>query len=1027
MPGRKTETTIATLLTLLLCACGPEMGPSGIGTDPPDPTAPVKVAPEFPKDDVPPPPQDCNAFEYQGKTYDCSALDRCNDSPDNAAAKLACCECDPRLCNPDPSCAPPPTAAPALEPADACMRCHNGSQNNDYRGPGLSNPHPFGPTAYIKCTQCHGGDGTAFDDKDAAHVPPPPEVGNRNKQKKDARAFHLAVTLSGIDKLGDYSVAGKTYKALDWLQFRNPGDLRVVADGRGCGNSGCHMGTHAAWVQASPFAGTLGFFSSLSYAAGLPNAFGNTNWGNTAADYGWRALSDPSYDPLNPKFGSVPRLKEFPVFSRWGDTTGMYKNPAYRAKELDKYLTANNQVIPDSPLHKALFSAVDNTCADCHLGSAGANNRYGDFRSSGCTACHMRYSLDGRSRSTDPHVKKYEPKDPDAIQPGERSHVMSHQIRNVYKTVTLAGGAQQTILGQDLYTCVGCHQGSNRTVLQFMGFRMDQNADVVNGDQYPANPKSFKTTANNPILYSRKVNNNTFNGRNANQHLQYEDYDGDGRDDIPADIHYERGLTCIDCHGSTEIHNNKSTTIRSRMDQVVHVTCQNCHGGIDKYACDSKVTCSPYTAGNNPRGAACASDNNGRAINNVTCDSNGDAWLYSRRDGKEHYIPQTRSTIYQDGRKKPDGTAIYNAKASYAMGRVNASVTDGIGPKQSNVHIAKDGFSHTDKLSCASCHASWTQNCIGCHLENRYNDNPNDFLFSNVTGERIVSEQANAGFTYQSPLIASLLVNGSTQKIAPGAAGTQLFYRFTDRFGQTSKTFFFSDRNGNGNNPQLGFGAGGHDAMMPHSIRGRVSTKQEGPRYCVTCHLNSDMDLGKYNEFVSLMANKNVKGLAQANFFNLLKQEIGRNTNNQHNTPYFVHMNSGLGSGLFFFDKDGCPVNPLDNNNNRQGCNGNSPKNRFNNAQAIYCLDCVVDKNGQQYSSTAHACSVPQACAVQRDGSAPTLGGPISGQLVRRLACPDSADRSAALGKQPAECIMLDSYIDADGQLRGGATTFIAQ
>jgi hypothetical protein len=41
--------------------------------------------------------------------------------------------------------------------------------------------------------------------------------------------------------------------------------------------------------------------------------------------------------------------------------------------------------------------------------------------------------------------------------------------------------------------CVGCHQGSNRTVLQYWGIRLDQNQDLVNNFQYPANPVTFQT------------------------------------------------------------------------------------------------------------------------------------------------------------------------------------------------------------------------------------------------------------------------------------------------------------------------------------------------------------------------------------------------------------------------------------------------------------------------------------------------------------------------------------------------------
>ena len=57
---------------------------------------------------------------------------------------------------------------------------------------------------------------------------------------------------------------------------------------------------------------------------------------------------------------------------------------------------------------------------------------------------------------------------------------------------------------------------------------------------------------------------------------------------------------------------------------------------------------------------------------------------------------------------------IYSAAASYAMGRADGDDATGIGPQQTAGTL--NGFSHTDNMSCASCHASWTNGCIGCHL-----------------------------------------------------------------------------------------------------------------------------------------------------------------------------------------------------------------------------------------------------------------------------------------------------------------------
>ena len=47
--------------------------------------------------------------------------------------------------------------------AQSCMTCHNGSQTNDYGGPGIENPHPFGDAANLVCTDCHGGNPNGHD------------------------------------------------------------------------------------------------------------------------------------------------------------------------------------------------------------------------------------------------------------------------------------------------------------------------------------------------------------------------------------------------------------------------------------------------------------------------------------------------------------------------------------------------------------------------------------------------------------------------------------------------------------------------------------------------------------------------------------------------------------------------------------------------------------------------------------------------------------------------------------------------
>lgn len=962
-------------------------------------------------------PVDCNNFTYRGSTYDCSALDRCTET--DFAYRLACCECDPLLCNPDPACDGDGGRPPPPGEVESCMQCHNGADRNDYSGPGMSNPHPFPGMPNIRCTECHGGNPRGVG-KLGSHVPPPPEIGDRENLINDPVAYFNYRTLAGIDRFPNYTVDGQTYSALDWLQFMNPGDLRVVERGEGCGTPGCHAGEHAEWVPNNVIGNAVGFFSGAAYTVGLENNVAEQRglWNDTAAGWGWRARTDPTWRGASDRVGSVGRVEALPERAVYGDRSGIFQNPIYDATQFANYVYdgtvrgyAANRMVEGSPLEHTFFEAIGITCGDCHLGSRGQNDRYGDFRSSGCTSCHMEYSTDGRSRSTDPNVNRLEPANPDAIAAPERSHIDRHQIRNVAKI--LPGGA--FVRGISDYACAGCHQGSNRTVMQYWGLRLDQNQDVANNRQYPANPANFQNSAADSRLFDPAVGNNTFNGRNANQYLLVEDYDNDGRDDTPADVHHEAGLGCIDCHGSRDVHggtrgDDTGGRITSRMSQVVQIECQSCHGGVNGYAATAE--CNTYAG----QRADCAVDRAGNPLRHVTRDGEGNFYLVSRLTGSRHFVPQTRDVVVDSGRRHPlTRQAIYSPTGSYAMGRADGSPTTGIGPLQGDPTLVTPGFSHTDRLDCVACHASWTNNCIGCHLANEYNDDPTQYFFSNLTGERIVQAQAAADFTYITPVPFYLGVN-ARGRVTQLAAGMQMFYRYIDRNGNESQVFAFSDRNGEGNNPnQLGRDAHpglAMDAMTPHSIRGRINNANEGPRYCVACHLNQQQIAtfgAGYAAFRANMANRNYAGLD----FNLLRQHIGQNTGNQLNSPYWVHMVAGLGSGLFLFDDTGCPENPLDDFAGRHYCPDGAPAANFNANDVVYNLDGLVEPTGVSNVSTAHPALDPSRVGALRTGSLNAgMTGPLGVDLLQLLADPD-------LG------LVLDSWIDANGQPQGNAAVFV--
>ncbi len=980
-------------------------------------------------------PVDCRAAEYRGETYDCTALNRCTET--NFQYRLACCECDPGYCNPDPTCnaapdggVPGPDAdggspPPPVQELETCMNCHNGGQRNDYSGPGLSNPHPFQGAENIPCTGCHGGNPKGAG-KLGSHVPPPPGIGDRQYQVLNPKAFFNRRTLAGIDKLEPEQYTSpdqpdKQWTNLDYLQFVNPGDLRVVEQGRGCGAEGCHFNQHAQWVPRTPIATSVGLFSGSRFHTGVENAIpehrGRHMDGDSLGDYAPRDVSNPAYNPNTREIGEMGHLVEFPERGQWDGPFRQNASLSAAALANDVVNAAEdperpNRVRAGSNLDMLTSTQFAITCGDCHLYSAGQNDRYADFRSSGCTACHMEYSYDGRSRSNDPNVPKNEPANPDAIAPGERAHVLSHQIRNVAKI--LPNGAFQR--GISDRACVGCHQGSNRTVLQYWGIRLDQNQDLVNNLQYPANPVTFATTANDERLYDPAVANATFNGRNANQYILLEDYDGDNRDDTPPDVHYEAGLGCIDCHGSRDLHGGGTADpaangrLMSHQDQNVLIRCQSCHGEVEAYA--ATAACTTY----DQKQAQCVVDAEGNPLRHVTKDAQANFWLVSRLTGERHYIPQVRDVTVNNGRTHPiNSRPLFSPKASYAMGRADGNPDNGIGPQQADPTRIRNGFSHMDNMDCVACHGSWQNNCIGCHLKTQYDVNPNNYFFSNVTGERILFKQANADFIYQNPIWMTLGIN-SKGKITQVSPAEKTFYRYQDLNNVESATFAFSDRLGEGNNPanagRNAFPALAHNQMAAHSIRGKIADDKEGPRYCVSCHLN-DASLAQfgaqYAAFRAAYANNN---FAQLNF-NLLKQHIGQNPGNQLNSPFFVHMAAGLGTGLMLFDEEGCPENPLDQRDQRGFCNQGPPANNFNANNVKYDSDRIVEANGVPNSSSSH----PRLTAdgKQRIGSSnPEMAGTLDAQTIQKLADPNNGR-------------ILDSWIDANGAPQGGAANFLNQ
>ena len=818
-------------------------------------------------------------------------------------------------------------------PAESCVsNCHNG----------IEDPHPWFTGPDLTCTGCHGGTADATS-RETAHVAIPSEWQQGSPQwgRPNLRYYWNYLTLSGAQNFEG---------GLEWLRFRNPSDLRVAE--LSCGkNSGCHE-DRVENVRRSVMATESGLVGVSQGRSGIARSVVRGDDGI----YKYDATEGMSYrdGPIearvyNPEYvGSLQRMNAFEITNR-------EFNGAYDQVDI-------------------LREVYDKQCGDCHLNDAGANNRYADFRTSGCGSCHMSYALDGRSRSSDQMIEKDEPTYPAAY--AQIANFNANDLQNLNGEFL---GPERPHPSTHRLTrqmvsqrCGTCHVGSNRTDWQFRGYQIDPNRTALtalqNGDLNADQVQFTDEIDNDANPFAR------YHGQAQDQVLDFVDWNNDGLDDIPADVHFVAGLECMDCHTTGEMHNelrfakvaqvsdwsdpaqvdDMSGALWSHMDQATEVECVHCHGNLEYRAL-------PFEADNrNPVTNLLACPEPGETIPNyevpAECGRLGNGrWLRSKFTGQYHYVAQTYDTVNDVGNglgggvTYPNGTPVYSANASIFHGRFNDQLNDGAGPcpngninncfkdqannqfpvTQNFSHLGEEATSPVDQhaggLECYACHATWGNNCFGCHLRLVDTDGDNILRdFARSTGELTYGFIAEADFTYIAPLEQQFGIN-SEGKIAQFLPETKQMLAHTDLNNQeyfgtqvlvnndaNIQYNVYRDRAGYGlrqyateqvglppNSDGLVFeqfadmdeNAGqGANQFMPHSVQ-RAHPLMD----CTNCHLNLDQN-NEAEIMARFMANPN--GFANVSDYLEVLQNTGITRNN---SAELVNVDAAAG---FRFDAD---------------------------------------------------------------------------------------------------------------------------
>jgi hypothetical protein len=341
------------------------------------------------------------------------------------------------------------TADQAGAKSAGCVACHKGS----------GDPHGKG-TLRIGCTDCHGGDAGAAD-KARAHVPP------RNPKFWPTSA----------NPVRSYALLNN--ESPEFIRFVNPGDFRVAHIS--CGTAGCHpkevqtnrkqlMSTGCMlWGAAAYNNGALPVKQSVLGEAysmnGAPLRL-KTFPPPTDAEKARGVIAQ--LDPL-PRFemshpGNVFRI--FEVGGRFFPELGIPERLEEPGRPRTRLSTRGfgtmNRTDP------VLVSANKTRLFDPTLNFLGTNDNPGDYRSSGCSSCHVVYANDrspvhsgpyakfgnrGTSFNGDPTIPRNEP-----------GHPIAHQFTNSIPTSQ----------------CMVCHVHPGTTVMNsYIGYMWhDEESDA---------------------------------------------------------------------------------------------------------------------------------------------------------------------------------------------------------------------------------------------------------------------------------------------------------------------------------------------------------------------------------------------------------------------------------------------------------------------------------------------------------------------------------------------------------------------
>jgi hypothetical protein len=630
----------------------------------------------------------------------------------------------------------PPVRGQSQQEADnkstGCITCHTSTDEPTM--------HPT-KTVFLGCTDCHGGNSSI-----SVAASTTPNSSEYNAAKEKAHVQPRDPSFKDRSALPERTYTKWLKESPEFIKFANPGDLRVAPET--CGAAGCH----AKEVRASST--SMMTHTGLLWGAALYNNGGypakNTHFGESYDRDGKPQSIKTSPPPTPNETRTKGVLPELDPLYRWeisqpGNVLRVFERGGEKKSELGNPNRIEDPGKPDAKLSDRGFGTELRTdpvflglqktrLVDPVMSLPGTNDHPGDYRASGCTACHVVYANDrdpshsgsyaqfghsGFSASSDPTIPKNESGHPikhvftRSIPSSQCMVCHIHPGTNMLTTYFGLTWWDNEIDGDKMYPP---RQHNPTEEQRYQSYLRNPEAAAARGlwsdEKFLENLGSpefnakLKTTQFADFHGHGWVFRSVFNhDRKGNwldkegKQIAFDDPDRFGKAVHLADIHLEKGMQCNDCHFAQDNHGNGK--IYGEPRAAVEIDCIDCHGTIRSKA--TLVTSGP------------AAPEGGRHLDTLRT-----PWGLRRFEWRADGVVVQRSMSEENKEweivQTADSVTPGNVHFSMKSFRAKLMTTDGAVAQQmpqDDEHLAHVNSS----MTCYSCHTSWTPTCFGCHLQ----------------------------------------------------------------------------------------------------------------------------------------------------------------------------------------------------------------------------------------------------------------------------------------------------------------------